>query len=258
MNAAESDELIVERVGAVAVLKINRPERRNATHPGLRLRLHDAAAAADADPDVRVGILASSTPGLFSAGGDLGSMSRQGIVAPTGPQPSFSRLARTKPWIAAVSGPALGGGLEMALSCDLRVASAAATFGLPEVKRGILAAAGGVFRLTRALPSALAAEMILTGQAISAERALHYGLVSQVTEGLDALPAALQLAEAIVACAPLSIAESLALMKIAQETAEEGLWRLSDAAIQRLASSADAAEGISAFVEKRPPRWTGA
>ncbi|MDQ1517877.1 MAG: enoyl-CoA hydratase, partial [Actinomycetota bacterium] len=143
------------------------------------------------------------------------------------------------------------------LSCDLIVASKAASFGLPEVKRSLVAAAGGLFRLPRALPVKIAMEIALTGDPISAERALHYGLVNEVVEQGQALTAAMALAERICANAPLAVRETRAVVLAAQTTDDDTLWRWSGEAMGRLAGTEDFAEGPRAFIEKRPAQWKG-
>ena len=169
-----------------------------------------------------------------------------------------STRERTKPIIAAVDGPALAGGTEIVLACDLVVASTEARFGIPEVKRSLVAAAGGLFRLPRKLPFNIAMELALTGDPISAERAHHFGLVNRLVEPGTALDAALELAEAISVNAPLAVRESrrLVLESITVTDDVEGV-RQSGAALMGLAGTEDFAEGPMAFIEKRDPVWKG-
>jgi enoyl-CoA hydratase len=197
---------------------------------------------------------------VFSAGADLklinsgraGEMNTQrggfgGIV----------RRQRTKPLIAAVEGPALAGGLELALSCDLIVASNASRFGLPEVKRSLVAAAGGVHRLPAVLPRNVALEIGLTGDPISAERAYQLGLVNTLVDPGGALAGALDLAARITANAPLAVQRTRALMTGLAQVPEDEAFRAANTALAELAATDDFSEGLTAFIEKRPPRWKG-
>jgi len=176
-------------------------------------------------------------------------------MTPEGGFAGFVHAPRAKPWIAAVHGFALGGGLELSLACDMIVAADNAVFGLPEPKRGILAGAGGVYRLPRAIPRAIALEMLATGAPIDARRAYELGLVNRVIEESQLLGEAIALAEQIAANAPLSVRESLAIGRIAGERHEAELRQLQDAAAKRVMASEDAREGPRAFVEKRAPVW---
>src|SRR5262249_43489861 len=176
------------------------------------------------------------------------------------PQGGFAGLvnrARTKPWIAAVNGFALAGGCEIALACDLIVAIEEAAFGLPEVKRGLVAGAGGLYRLPRALPKAIALELIMTGAHFDAKRAFHYGLVNRLVPRDQLLPEALKLAAAICANAPIAVRESLSVARQAYDLDDAGLREVSGAASRRNAATEDYKEGPRAFIEKRAPRWSG-
>ncbi len=164
---------------------------------------------------------------------------------------------RTKPIIAAVDGPALAGGTEIVLSCDMVVASTLATFGIPEVKRSLVAAAGGLFRLPRALPRNIAFELGLTGDPITAERAYHFGLVNELCEPGQALETALALAERVAANAPIAVRETLRLMKELPGGDDETGFRESGKAMMGLADTEDFWEGPKAFLEKRQPEWKG-
>jgi enoyl-CoA hydratase/carnithine racemase len=161
------------------------------------------------------------------------------------------------PTIAAVNGPAVGAGFGVALACDLIVASSAAEFGIPEVKRSLVAAAGGVFLLPRALPKAVALQMIATGEPITAARASHFGLVNEVVPAAEVLTAAFALARKVCANAPIAVRESLGIARRAADLDQDALWELSRAASQRVRETVDFQEGPRAFVEKRPPRWVG-
>ena len=164
---------------------------------------------------------------------------------------------RTKPLVAAVEGLALGGGLELVLCCDLVVAATDAAFGLPEVRRGLMPDFGGAFRIARVLPANVARELLLTGDNLDAERAERLGLVNLLSPPGGALEAALGLAEKVCANAPLAVREALGLVTLEITGDESELWAASHAAHARLLATEDVAEGVGAFFERRPPRWTG-
>ncbi len=258
---AEKSTLRVERPQPhVALVTLDRPQVMNAIDSRLAVAIEAAVRALDADPDVRVVVLTGAGGRAFCAGADLKEMVADPSVSrrtAAGGFAGFVDLPRAKPWIAAVEGAALGGGLEIALACDLIVASETARFGLPEVKRANLAVSGGLRRLPRALPRVVAIEMILTGEPIDAERAFALGLVNRVTSAGGAVEAALALAQAIAANAPVAVAESLAIARIAIERTEAELKPIEAAAWQRNRATQDYLEGARAFVERRPPRWQG-
>src|SRR3954464_16010511 len=190
--------------GRMAILTLNRPEARNAVNGDVAKGMEAAIDRLEEDDDVWVGILTHNGP-VFSAGADLKAISAGNARDLQTPRGGFARLVqrpRTKPLIAAIDGPALAGGCVIALACDLIVASTQARFGVPEVKRSLVAAAGALFRLPRALPRNVALEMLMTGDPISAERAAHYGLVNEIVEPGQALSGALALADRIAANAP--------------------------------------------------------
>ncbi len=164
---------------------------------------------------------------------------------------------RAKPIIAAVDGPALAGGTEIAIACDLIVASGSATFGIPEVKRSLVAAGGGLFRLGRKIPLNIAMELALTGDPISAELAHHHGLVNQLCEPGEALDAAIGLAERICANAPVAVRESRKVVIEATNAPDDVGWQMSVAGMAAAMRSEDFSEGLTAFIEKRPPQWKG-
>ncbi|MCZ7628512.1 MAG: enoyl-CoA hydratase-related protein [Microthrixaceae bacterium] len=170
----------------------------------------------------------------------------------------FVTRERTKPVIAAVDGPALAGGTELVLASDMVVASRTARFGIPEVKRNLVAAAGGLFRLPRKLPRNIAMELALTGSLdFSAERAHHFGLVNRLAEEGEALEVAKQLAAEICENAPLAVAESRKIMIEATDQPDEVGWQLSGAGIMKMFGTEDFSEGLTAFAEKRAPNWKG-
>jgi enoyl-CoA hydratase/carnithine racemase len=255
-----TDEPVVfERMAThIARVTLNRPQARNAVNVALTLRLEEIVHTIEADPTLRVAILAAAPGPAFCAGADLAEVAAgRGLELMTrdGGFAGFVYAVRHKPWIAAVHGFAVGGGLEFALACDMVVASSDAVFGLPEPKRGLLAAAGGAYRLPRAIPRAIALEMLTTGTTINAHRAHELGLVNRVVEPAALPDAALALAAQVAANAPLSVRESLAIGRAAAELDEAQLRRLSTDATARVMASDDAREGPRAFVEKRPPVW---
>ena len=245
--------------GRVATITLNRPEQRNAIDPATAAAMDDAMQRFEADPEVWVAVLTGEGT-VFSAGADLKALAAgrgAELVTERGGFAGFVRYPRTKPVIAAVVGPALAGGTELVLACDLVVASTSTTFGLPEVTRGIVAAGGGLFRLPRVLPPARALELILTGDRLGAEEALRHGMVNAVVADDDVLPTARRLAAKICVNAPLAVRESLALARDAVEVDDAQGWRRSAEAMDRIRVSEDAKEGPRAFAEKRTPRWTG-
>jgi enoyl-CoA hydratase len=245
--------------GRAAVLTIRRPEARNAINGEVAAAMEAAIDRLEEDPEVWVGIVTGEGP-VFSAGADLKAIAAGQAAALQTARGGFggiTRRERIKPLIAAVDGPALAGGCEIVLSCDLVVASTNASFGVPEVKRSLVAAAGGLFRLPRALPAAIAMELVLTGDPIPAARAHELGMVNQLVEPGQALPASLALAERISANAPLAVRESRGIVKEALTADDETLWQLTGEAMARLVRTEDFAEGPRAFIEKRPAAWKG-
>ncbi len=247
----------VERRGAITIITVDRPEVRNAINLAAALGIERAMDAFEADPTARVAIL-TGAGGYFSAGMDLKAAAR-GEVPMTENRGMLGLVGRppNKPLIAAVEGPALAGGCELALAADLVVAAADSTFGIPEVKRGLVAVAGGVLRLSQRLPRAIAMELALTGDPITAARAAELGLVNEVVEPGGALAAALALAERIAVNAPLSVLASKTIIDRSRDwSSAEAFGRQGEVAAAAL-SSQDAAEGVLAFAQKRPPVWQG-
>jgi enoyl-CoA hydratase/carnithine racemase len=244
----------------IALVTINRPEARNAVNGAVAAGLEQAVERVENDPELWVAILTGSGPHAFCAGADLKEISAgrgAALMTSKGGFGGFVRAIRTKLWIAAAQGHALAGGLELLLSCDLSVVAETATFGLPEVKRSLVAAAGGVFRLPRAIPKAIALEMIATGDPISAARAAQFGLVNAVVPAVDLLASALTLARRVAVNAPAAVRESLGVARQASDLTETELWDVTAAAANRVWATEDFREGPRAFVEKRPPRWVG-
>ena len=242
-----------DRHNRILVVRMARPEKRNALNGAITAGIDAAMNELEDNPELWCGIL-TGTETVFSAGADLaegtgGPTERGGIVG-------LINRKRTKPLIAAVESMALGGGLELVLSCDLVVASSKALFGLPEVKRGLMPDFGGAFRVGRFLPVNVARELLLTGDNLTAERAERLGFVNAVVEPGRALAGALALAERICRNAPLAVREALGVFNAEVNGDESEGWKRSHAAHARLLQTEDLKEGLGAFFEKRPPRWT--
>ncbi len=242
--------------GRVAVITLNRPEARNAVSGELAQALEAAVDQMEGDDEVWVGILAGNGP-VFCAGADLKAVAsgNANLGTKRGGFGGFVTLERTKPIIAAVEGPAVAGGCELVLACDMVVASTAASFGLPEVKRCLVAMAGGTTRLPKRLPPNIAMEMALTGDTIDATRAYQHGLVNILCEPEEAIETAKGLAERVNANAPLAVrATRKAVLEGTLVPDEDGI-RIAVDLFRPVAASEDAKEGPLAFVEKRPPEW---
>lgn len=243
----------------VAQITLDRPTMMNAIDADMTAQLRAAVDRFEADSTTRVAILTGKGR-AFCAGMDLKAFAAgegPAVLGGPGHFGGFVARERAKPVIAAVNGPALAGGLELVLACDLVVASSAATFGVPEVLRGIFAGAGAAIRLPRRIPRVHAMRLLLTGEIIDATRALQFGLVNEVVEPDDLLPATLKLAGAICRAAPLSVAATLRLATSAGNRDEAELWEANAKEWDAIVGSADAAEGPTAFAEKRAPNWTG-
>jgi enoyl-CoA hydratase/carnithine racemase len=240
--------------GRVLLIRLDRDAKLNAMDHEMTLGLDAAMNRLEDDDALWVGVLAGQGR-AFSAGSDLADPDRNHTER-GGPY-GLIRRERRKPLIAAVDGIAYGGGFEMVLACDLVVASTRARFALPEVKRGLLALYGGVFRGARALPLNLAREMVLTGEPISADRAHALGLVNRLCVEGAALDEALVLARSICANSPVAVRESLSVINRANDASDALAWQLSTEAAARVRTSRDSREGIAAFLEKRAPDWKG-
>jgi enoyl-CoA hydratase/carnithine racemase len=249
------DELVARRrQGHILVITMQRETRRNAIDRAMADALDAALNELDDDDQLWVGVLAGRGP-VFSAGSDLSSLGDYSTER--GGEYGIIRRRRRKTLIAAVEGAALGGGFEIALACDLVIASAAARFGLPEVGVGLVPACAGLFRAPRSLPLNVARELILTGEPMTAERAYSLGLANEVTGPGQALDRAISLAERICANGPIAVRASLeAVNELVSATDELG-WEQTARAWSKIEGSEDAREGVSAFFEKRPPHWRG-
>ncbi len=253
----EDGPLLTERRGRVLLITINRPDQRNAVNAAVAAGIAGALDELDADVGLSVGVVFGVGKG-FCAGMDL-----KAFV--TGERPfvegrgfaGITQRAAEKPLIAAVEGFALAGGLEVALACDLIVAARGARLGIPEVKRGLVAAGGGLLRLPRALPRNVAMEMALTGDPIDAERAHELGLVNRLAEPGEALPAALELAETIAANGPLALAATKRILVESPDWPDSEFFRRQGPIYDPVFSSEDAREGATAFAERRTPEWQG-
>ncbi|MCU1692601.1 MAG: hypothetical protein JWM64_1692 [Frankiales bacterium] len=266
MSSAATGEaepkVLVEQRGHVLLVTLNRPAARNAMDAECCDLVGAAVEQAEHDPDVRALVVTGAGTQSFSAGADLKAAARGERLLPEGKEHwSFAGFANhwtSTPTIAAVNGTALGGGFELALSCDLIVAAESAVFGLPEVKRGLFAAAGGPFRLAEQLPRKVAMHMLLTGEPISAQEALRWGLVNEVVPDAEVVTAALALADVVAGNAPLSVRASKRLAYGAlngQRSPERDLWAMNEEEMLGVFSSQDAQEGPRAFAEKRAPVW---
>jgi enoyl-CoA hydratase len=237
----------------VLLIAMNRPDKRNAIDQQMADELSAAFDMFDAEPVFRVAVL-TGTSQVFSAGTDL--KEPRSPATPTGGEYGLVRRERRKPVIAAVEGVAFGGGFELVLACDLVVASATALFGLPEVKRGLVAACGALFRGPRALPRAVAVRLLLTGDAIGADAALGYGMLDAVSEPGRAATDAVTLAARIAANSPAAVSATLRAIHAATAELDSQGWLATDYAVAEAGTSPDHNEGISAFFEKRTPRWS--
>lgn len=248
-----------ERRGHVEILTINRPEARNAINGDVTTAMAEALGDIERDDECWVVVLTGSGDKSFSAGMDLKAFASgqgAGIIDANG-FASITRRSFPKPIVAAVNGTALAGGCEIMLSCDLVVAADHAVFGIPEVKRGLIAGAGGLIRLPRRITRAVALELALTGEPIDAARALEIGLVNRVVPAARLMDEALALAELIAENAPLAVRCSKKVMLGSADLAEEEAWGLNDSTFSEIFTSADAMEGAVAFAEKRTPNWQG-
>jgi len=252
-----SDEVLVERRDQILIVTINRPEARNAVNRAVAEGVAAAMDELDSDRELTLGVI-TGAGGSFCSGMDLKAFL-------TGERPSikgrgFAGLTEappSKPLIAAVEGYALAGGCEVVLACDLVVAAESAKFGIPEAKRGLVAAAGGLIRLPHRVPPQIAMELALTGDFLSAPDAHRHGLVNRLTQTGGALDGALGLAAKISANGPLAVRASKQVIVESADWSSAEMWERQSKIIESIFTSADAREGAQAFAEKRPPVWRG-
>jgi enoyl-CoA hydratase len=251
-----ADEILTERQGRTLVITINRPQARNAFNLAVCQGLADAVDELDDSPELSVAIV-TGAGGTFCAGMDLKAFAAGEVPAIPGRGIGFTEQPPRKPVIAAVEGYALAGGTELVLATDLVVAAKNAKFGIPEVKRGLVAAGGGLLRLPHRIPYQKALELALTGDNFTAEEAASWGFVNVLTEPGEALAGALALAERITANGPLAVAVTKEIIVKSAEWSEAEMWKKQQELILPVFSSKDAMEGAVAFAEKRAPNWTG-
>lgn len=244
----------------IALVTLDRPEKRNAVNPAVARAMETIIRRVEETADIRVVLLTSSEPRVFCAGADLAAIAAgaaRDLETPSGGFAGFVFATRLKPWIAVVEGMALAGGCEICLACDMIVASEDARFGLPEVKRGLIAGAGGVHRLATALPRNVANELLATGGNFDAALGYRFGLVNRLAPAGEALAAARELAETIAANAPLAVQHALAAARESQGQADGAARAFVSSRVATLRGTEDFREGPRAFVEKREPVWTG-
>ncbi|OBC11344.1 enoyl-CoA hydratase [Mycobacterium sp. 852013-50091_SCH5140682] len=253
---------LVEKRGNVLLITINRPEARNAVNSSVSIAVGDALEQAQNDPEIRAVVITGSGDKSFCAGADLKAISRgENLFHPDHPEYGFAGYVShfiDKPTIAAVNGTALGGGTELALASDLIVAEESAKFGLPEVKRGLIAGAGGVFRIAEQLPRKVANELLFTGEPMSSADALRWGLINQVVPDGTVVDAALKLAERITGNAPLAVQASKRVSYGVDDgviTGDKDGWKRTNREFSTLLQTEDAKEGPLAFAQKRQPVW---
>ena len=260
LDARQFEHVLVEKAGHVLEVTLNRPDAMNALHSAVHFELHEIFDAFERDPDLWVAIITGSGDRAFCSGNDLKVTAKGGDMStpPTGFAGLCSRFDRTKPVIAAVNGVAMGGGLEIVLSCDLAVADETACFALPEVKVGLFAAAGGVHRLTRQIGRKAAMELILTGRHFDAAEALDLGVINLSVAAGGAMESARTLAGRLLANSPSAIRASKEALNCLEEAESlETAMAANGQIFGRLMRTRDFREGVTAFAEKRTPEWSG-
>ena len=250
--------------GKVAIITLNRPEARNAVNGEVASFLEAAIDKLEADSNVWIGVLAANTAGqerpVFCAGADLKAINSgqaAGLNTKRGGFGGFVYRDRKKPVIAAVDGLATAGGCELVLACDMLVASTRSAFGLAEATRNLIAGAGGLFRLPRAIGRAAAMEAILTGEPFSAQRAYELGMVNKLVEPNASLDAAIDLALRVCKAAPLAVWASRKIVLASETESDQNLIDMTNKEFGAVLASEDTKEGLTAFIEKRPPNWQG-
>ena len=262
-DGSSFEEIAYERIGKKALITLNRPEALNAVNRRMGAELYEAFREIRDNPEIWVGIITGRGSRAFSAGHDMKEdpFEEGGPVSAHREAPALGGIQDEtkiwKPMIAAINGYCLGGGLEIALACDIRIAADHAEFGLPEVRWNLLAAGGGLSRLPRAIPSAAAMKLILTGERVNAERALQWGLVTDVTTMDDLLPLAHRIADRMLENAPLAMQYAKMISVRSMNVPIEDSLAMEQAWIHALNSTDDYREGVAAFVERRTPKFTG-
>lgn len=264
MSGPMSEIVTYEVRGRVGIITLNRPEARNAVNGDVAAGVEAAVDQLESDPEVWVGVLTANTVGqerpVFCAGADLKAINSGNAAALNTRRGGFAGFAyreRRKPVIVAVDGLATAGGCEIVLAADMVVATTRSAFGLAEVKRNLIAGAGGLFRLPRAIGQSAAMEMILTGEPLPAQRAYDLGLVNRLVDPGTALDEALSLADQICAAAPLAVWASRRVVLAAASEDDETLKRMTNEEFAGVMASEDTKEGLTAFIEKRSPNWQG-
>lgn len=244
----------------IALVTINRPQARNAVNADVARAIEEIVERTNADPAIHVCIITGEGQDAFCAGADLKTVAAGEVASLRTSKGGFGGFVfaqREKIWIAAINGFALGGGCEIALACDMAIADPSAQIGLPEVRRGVMALAGGLVRLPRSIPRAIALEAISTGNPFSAERAYQLGLINHVSAPGKVVERAIALARDITRNSPIAVRESVRIARNDSELTEVELIELGMRARADLEKTEDYAEGLRAFVEKRPPKWRG-
>jgi enoyl-CoA hydratase len=259
MSATEEPPVLFERDGHVAIITFNRPRVHNAINADMADAIEAHVATVESDPAIRVALIAARGKS-FCAGADLKQVSAgfgQPVKARPGGFAGFVYARREKPWIAAVHANAYGGGVEIALACDMIIAAEDMAFTLPEVRRGLIPGAGGVIRAARFLPRGIALELVGGAAPLSARRAYELGMVNHLAPADRVLDEAKALAARIAANAPLAVRQAMRLTRAAADVGDAELRALQEEAVEIVRASPDAAEGARAFVEKREPSWRG-
>ena len=259
-----AEKVLFEKRGHLAIITLNRPEARNAVNADIAAGMDEAMKRLESDPDIWAAVLTANTTGqerpVFCAGADLKAINSGQAAALNTKRGGFGGFVyrdRKKPVIAAVDGLATAGGCELVLACDMLVATTRSAFGLAEATRNLIAGAGGLFRLPRAIGRAVAMEAILTGEPFSAQRAYELGMVNKLVEPNTALDAALDLALRVCKAAPLAVWASRKIVLASETESDQTLIDMTNKEFGAVLASEDTKEGLTAFIEKRPPNWQG-